>query len=130
MAHHNKQNVRVAWPKDKLLRIQVCFVSPVNHMHAGLPQVYTDVKLLFFFCMLNKSPEADILGLTGTDGPQLDNRFVFQCIQLIDFFKDCINTVLCLWCNFHVIYMFQFGSVWLKENSTSFIQSLTVIYIS
>lgn len=80
--------------------------------------------------MLNKSPVADILGLTGTDGPQPDNRFVFHCIQLIDFFKDCFNTVLCLWCNFHVIYMFQSGSVWLKENSTSFIQSLTVIYIS
>ena len=43
--------------------------------------------------MLNKTPEADILGLNATDGPQLDNRFVFQWIQLIDFFKDCFNTV-------------------------------------
>jgi len=43
--------------------------------------------------MLNKTPEADILGLTATDGPQPDNRFVFQWIQLIDFFKDCFNTV-------------------------------------
>ena len=43
--------------------------------------------------MLNKTPEADILGLNATDGPQPDNRFVFQWVQLIDFFKDCFSTV-------------------------------------
>ena len=43
--------------------------------------------------MLHKTPETDILGLNATDGPQPDNRFVFQWTQLIDFVKDCLNTV-------------------------------------
>ena len=43
--------------------------------------------------MLHKTPEADILGLNATDGPPSDNRFVFQWTQLIDFVKDCLNTV-------------------------------------
>ena len=33
---------------------------------------------VILFCMLHKTPEADILGLNATDGPQPDNRFVFQ----------------------------------------------------
>ena len=81
---------------------------------------------VILFCMLNKTPEADILGLTATDGPQPDNRFVFQWIHSWLISLRTVSTLFVYGFSVGVSSCLKIGicRVKLKENSTYFIQSL------
>ena len=76
------------WPtrENKMWELLVQRISSVEFKYFCEPcQPWSTSGVYWYFvnlfCMLNKTPEADILGLTATDGPQPDNRFVFQWIQ-------------------------------------------------